>query len=158
MVDGTVSHSAYRTYSVEPRWTEGTIGRRFLAYLVDVVVIAVMTAVLWVVIGILGVITFGLGWMLFGLLPLTAIVYNAITVSGASQGTIGMRMAGLRVLDATRGGTVSFVAAAVHALLFYVELSSAALLWIADVAFGLFRSDRRLARDLITNVVFVRSA
>ena len=36
-----------------------------------------------------------------------------------------MRMAGLRVLDATTGGRVSFIAAAVHALLFYVFVSSA---------------------------------
>jgi uncharacterized RDD family membrane protein YckC len=69
-----------------------------------------------------------------------------------------MRLMGVRVLDASTGGQVSFVAAAVHALLFYVAVGSAALLWIADVAFGLFRPDRRLARDLLTNVVFVRSA
>jgi hypothetical protein len=68
-----------------------------------------------------------------------------------------MRMAGVRVLDATTGGRVSFIAAAVHALLFYVALGAAALLWVADVAFGFLRPDRRLGRDLITNVVFVRA-
>jgi uncharacterized RDD family membrane protein YckC len=159
VVNGSVPDTTYRAYpSVEPRATEGTLGRRLFAYLIDIVVIAIITAVLWVVIGILGVITLGLGWLLFSLLPLTAIIYNAITVSGASQGTVGMRMTGVRVLDATTGGRVSFVAAAVHALLFYVALASAALLWIADVAFGLFRDDRRLARDLLTNVVFVRAS
>jgi uncharacterized RDD family membrane protein YckC len=159
VVNGSVPNTAYRAYpTIDPRATEGTLGRRFFAYLIDVVVIALLSAVLWVLIGILGLVTFGLAWMLFALLPLTAILYNAITVSGSSQGTIGMRMAGLRVLDATRGGSVSFIAAAVHALLFYVELGSAALLWMADVVFGLFRADRRMARDLITNVVFVRSA
>jgi uncharacterized RDD family membrane protein YckC len=158
VANGSVPNSTYQAYpSVDPRWTEGTLGRRAFAYLVDVIVIALVSAVLWVLIGILGVITLGLGWMLFALLPLTAILYNAITISGSSQGTVGMRMTGVRVLNATGGGSVSFVAAAVHALLFYVELSSAALLWIADVAFGLFRADRRMARDLITNVVFVRS-
>ena len=106
---------------------------------------------------LIGLITFGLGWMLFALLPLTAIVYNALTVSGPAQGTIGMRMAGVRVLDASTGGGVSFIIAAVHALLFYVELGSAAVLWVVDVAFGLFRADRRFARYLLTNVVFVRS-
>jgi hypothetical protein len=53
---------------------------------------------------------------------------------------------------------VSYIAAAVHALLFYVALGSAAVLWVADVAFGLFRADRRMARDLLTNVVFVRAS
>ena len=159
MVNGSVPNTTYRAYpSIDPRATEGTLGRRFFGYLIDIVVIAVITLVLSVVIGILGVITLGLGWLLFSLLPLTAIVYNAITVSGSAQGTYGMRMTGVRVLDATTGGRVSFIAAAVHALLFYVAVGSAALLWIADVAFGLFRDDRRLARDLLTNVVFVRSS
>jgi uncharacterized RDD family membrane protein YckC len=158
VANGSVPNTTYQAYpTIDPRWTEGTLSRRFFAYLLDVIVIALLSAVLWVLISIIGLITFGLGWMLFALLPLTAILYNAITISGPSQGTVGMRMAGLRVLDATRGGSVSFIAAAVHALLFYVELGSAALLWIADVVFGLFRADRRMARDLITSVVFVRS-
>ena len=158
MVNGSVPNASYRAYpTVDPRVTEGTLGRRVFAYIVDIAVIAVITMVLWVVIGIIGLVTFGLGWMLFALLPLTAIVYNALTVSGPAQGTIGMRMAGIRVLDASTGAGVSFVIAAVHALLFYVELGSAAVLWLVDVAFGLFRADRRLARDLLTNVVFIRS-
>ena len=83
--------------AIDPRSTEGTLGRRFWAYLIDIVVIAVITCILWVLIGILGVLTLGLAWLLFGLLPFTAIVYNAITISGPSQGTMGMRAAGLRV-------------------------------------------------------------
>ena len=142
--------------AVDPRATEGTIGRRFFGYLIDIVVIALITVLLWALIGILGILTFGLGWFLFALLPLTAIVYNAITISGQSQATIGMRTAGLRVLDATTGGRVSMIAAAVHALLFYVFVSSAGLLLAIDILFALMRSDRRMGRDLITNVVLVR--
>ena len=145
------------SYSYDPHATDGTLGRRFFGYLIDIVVIFIISGLLWVAIAILGVLTLGLGWALFALLPFTAIIYNAITISGSSQGTIGMRLAGVRVLDATTGGRVSFIAAAVHALLFYVALGAAALLWIADVLFGFVRPDRRLARDLITNVVFVRS-
>jgi uncharacterized RDD family membrane protein YckC len=144
------------SHAVQPRDTEGTLGRRFFAYLVDFLVIALLMGLLYVVVGVLGVLTLGLGWLLFGLIPFTAIVYNAVTISGPSQGTIGMRLAGVRVLDASTGGRVSFIAAAVHAFLFYVALGAAALLWIADVLFGFVREDRRLARDLLTNVVFVR--
>ena len=144
------------SYGVEPRTTEGTLGRRFFGYVVDVVVITFLMGLLYVLVTVLGVLTLGLGWLLFGLIPFTAIIYNAVTISGPSQGTIGMRMAGVRVLDATTGGRVSFLAAAVHAFLFYVALGAAALLWVADVLFGLVRADRRLGRDLITNVVFVR--
>jgi uncharacterized RDD family membrane protein YckC len=159
VVNGTVPNESYRSYqAIDPRLTEGTLSRRLFAYLVDVVVIFLISAVLGVVISILGLLTFGLGWLLFAVLGIpVAVLYNAITISGSSQGTIGMRMVGVRVLDATTGGRVSFISAAVHALLFYVALGTAALLWLADVAVGLFRSDRRLARDLITNVVFVRA-
>jgi uncharacterized RDD family membrane protein YckC len=143
--------------AVNPRATEGTMGRRFLAYMVDIVVLFVLGAILAVAISILGVLTLGLGWFLFPILGVPiAILYNAITISGSSQGTIGMRMAGLRVLDATTGGRVSFVAAAVHALLFYVFVASAGTLLVIDIVFGLFRSDRRMGRDLLTNVVLVR--
>jgi uncharacterized RDD family membrane protein YckC len=145
------------SYAVQHRETEGTLGRRLWAYLIDFVVIALLTGFLCVVVAVLGVLTLGLGWFLFGLIPFTAIIYNAVTISGPSQGTIGMRAAGVRVLDATTGGRVSFVAAAVHAFLFYLALGTAALLWVADVLFGFVRADRRLGRDLITNVVFVRA-
>ncbi|HEX2135096.1 MAG TPA: RDD family protein [Microvirga sp.] len=145
------------SYVFDPRATDGTLGRRFFAYLIDIVVIFALWGVLWLAIAILGLFTLGLGWLLFSLLPFTAIIYNAVTISGPAQGTIGMRLAGVRVFDATTGGRVSFLAAAVHALLFYVALGAAALLWIADVLFGFVREDRRLGRDLITNVVFLRA-
>ena len=145
------------TYVLDPRATEGTLGRRFFAYLIDIVVIFLLWGLLWLAILVIGIVTLGLGWVLFAVLPFAAIVYNAVTISGPHQGTIGMRMAGLRVLDASTGGRVSFVYAAAHALLFYVALGAAALLWVADVAFGFVRPDRRLGRDLITDVVFVRA-
>lgn len=148
--------TAYGPIGIDPRATAGTLPRRFWAYLVDVVVIAILSALLYVLVAIVGLVTFGLGWLLFALIPFTAIIYNAVTVSGASQGTIGMRTMGMRVVDATTGGPVSFLAAGVHALLFYVFLSSAGVLWFLDVLFGLFRGDSRMGRDLLTNVVFVR--
>ncbi|HEX2556203.1 MAG TPA: RDD family protein [Microvirga sp.] len=141
---------------IDPRATEGVLGRRLMGYLVDLVVIMILTALLSVVIGVLGVITFGLAWMLFGLLPLTAIVYNAVTVGGASQATIGMRMAGVRVVDGVTGGRVSMLQAAVHALLFYVAVSTAVLLAV-DILIGVGRSDRRLGHDLLSGLALVRT-
>jgi uncharacterized RDD family membrane protein YckC len=142
---------------IDPRATEGTLSRRFFAYLLDIVVIFVLWAIFGTVIFFLGIVTLTLGWALFAVLPFTAIIYNALTISGPSQGTVGMRAAGLQVLDATTGGRVSILAAAVHALLFYVFLSSAGLLLLIDILFGVMRADRRMGRDLITNVLFVRA-
>ena len=99
--------------------TEGTLSRRFFAYLVDLVMIMLFSALLCLAIAVIGLLTFGLGWSLFAIVPASAIIYNAMTVGGPRQSTIGMRMMGLRVVDATTGGPVGMLTAAVHALLFY---------------------------------------
>src|SRR3954452_7325714 len=98
--------------------TEGTLSRRFFAYLIDLVMIVLFSALLSLVIAFIGLLTFGLGWSLFAIVPASGIIYNAITVGGPRQSTIGMRMMGLRVVDATTGGPVGVLTAAVHALLF----------------------------------------
>ena len=141
--------------AVDPRFTEGSIGRRLFAYLIDLVMIAIFTAVLWVVIGLVGIVTLGIGWLLYALLPLSAIIYSAITVGGPGQSTIGMRMLGLRVVDAATGGGVGMLVAAVHALLFYVAAGTL-VLWCIDVLIGIARADRRMGHDLLAGVVLIR--
>lgn len=138
--------------------TDGALSRRFVAYLVDAVILLLLTGVLWVAIAILGVITLTLGWWLFPLLAVVPVAYGALTMSGRAQATVGMRMAGLRVIDARTGGRVDLVRAAVHTLLFYVGVGSFFTLLALDVAVGLFRSDRRLARDLLCGIALVRES
>ncbi|MGO4570957.1 RDD family protein [Microvirga sp. 2TAF3] len=146
-------------YAVEQYVTEGVISRRFWAYLIDLIVIAFWIVLVSVGIFVFGLMTLGLGWGLFFLLPLTAmtfIIYNAVTIGGVSQATVGMRAMGLRVVNPDTGGPVSMLAAAVHALLFYVAISTF-LLWACDVLFGFVRDDRRFLRDLLTEIMVVRS-
>jgi uncharacterized RDD family membrane protein YckC len=150
-----VSAVELNRYDLDPRLTEGVIGRRVMGYLVDFVMIGIWSIIMMIVISVVGLLTFGLGWSLFALVPLTAIIYNAVTISGRSQATVGMRMAGLRVVDATTGGRVGFIVAAVHALLFYVAVSTF-LLWVCDVLVGFFRNDGRFVHDLLTGVVLIR--
>ena len=137
--------------------TDGVLGRRFFAYLVDILIVFGLVTLLAIAIFILGVVTFTLGWGLYALLfpPLVAIVYNAVTIGGPAQSTIGMRMMGLRVVDAGSGGQVDKITAAVHALLFYLAAGTFILLAI-DVFIGMMRPDRRLGHDLITGVTLVR--
>src|SRR3954453_6081308 len=137
--------------------TEGTLGRRLWAYLIDIVMIALFSLLLCGAILVIGLLTFGLGWGLFALVPASAIFYKAITIGVRHQSTIGMRMAGLRVVDAVTGGRVGPLVAAAHALLFYVAVGTF-LLWVADVGLGLVRSDHRFGHDLLTGIVVVRAA
>lgn len=136
--------------------TEGVLTRRFFAYLIDIVAIAVLTVVLGLLVGIVGVVTFGLGWALYAILvPGTAILYSALTVGGPGMSTIGMRVTGLRVLDATTGGRAGILLAGVHALMFYVGIGTLLLL-VLDVMIGLARGDRRLGHDLLAGLVVIR--
>jgi uncharacterized RDD family membrane protein YckC len=145
------------TPSYDELATEGVLGRRLVAYLIDLVIIGAFILLLAFAILILGVVTLGLGWFLYAILvPGAAILYSALTISGRHQSTIGMRMTGLRVITATRGAPVDALTAAVHALLFYVAAGSM-LLWVLDILIGFARSDRRMARDIIVNLVVVRA-
>ena len=85
----------------------------------------------------------------------TGLGYAAVTIGGPRQATFGMRMAGLRV-ETANGGRPDGLAAAVHALLFYVAASTVGL-WALDVLIGFARSDRRMGHDLLTGLVVVRA-
>ena len=133
-----------------------SLGGRTVAYLLDILFILGFTALLWVAIAFVGVVTFGLGWVLFAILPASGVIYSAITVGGSRQSTLGMRMMGLRVVAPESGRPVDVITAAVHALLFYVAVSTF-LLWFLDLAFGLVRSDRRLGHDVLLGLAVVRA-
>jgi uncharacterized RDD family membrane protein YckC len=137
--------------------TEGVLSRRLIGYLIDIVVVFGLIALLAVAIFLLGIVTFTLGWSLYALLfpPVVAIIYNAVTIGGPAQATVGMRVAGVRVVDAATGGPVGMPTAAVHALLFYVAAGTF-VLWLFDIFIGIARSDRRLGHDLLTGVLVVR--
>lgn len=138
--------------------TDGVLSRRFFGYLIDILIVFGLVALLAIAIFIIGIVTFTLGWGLYALLfpPLVAIVYNAVTIGGPAQSTVGMRMMGLKVVDAGSGRPVDKITAAVHALLFYVAAGTFILL-VIDVFIGMMRPDRRLGHDLLTGVVLVRS-
>ncbi len=134
----------------------GSLGGRFCAYLLDILFIFGFSILLWMAIAFIGLVTFGLGWTLFAVLPASGILYSAITVGGDRQSTIGMRMMGLRVVAPESGRRVDMITAAVHALLFYVAISTF-LLWFVDMMFGLVRGDRRLGHDLLLGLAVVRA-
>jgi uncharacterized RDD family membrane protein YckC len=133
----------------------GVLGARVFAWIGDIVVVFVLSSLLVLAITVLGVLTLGLGWLLFPAVAATAFVYAAITIGGRRQATWGMRMAGLRVETAS-GARPDALAAAVHALLFYVAAGTVGL-WVLDILIGLVREDRRLGHDLLTGLVIVRA-
>jgi len=145
--------------ALEPRLYQnvsGVLGSRLFAWLVDIVVLFFLGWLVLALLAVLGVVTFGATWLLIPIATVaTALGYAALTIGGRKQSTWGMRVAGLKVETAT-GGRPEGLAAAVHALLFYVAAGTF-LLWLVDVACGFAREDRRMGHDLLTGLVVVRA-
>ncbi len=153
---GYTDPAGYPPYGGMPvPYIRASLGGRAVAYLLDLLFILVFTAILGTAIFLVGIVTFGLGWALFPILGISGILYSAITVGGSRQSTIGMRMMGLRVVAPESGRPVDMLTAAVHALLFYVAISTF-LLWCLDILFGLVRADRRLGHDVLLGLAVVR--
>lgn len=134
---------------------DGVLGGRIMAWIVDFLIVAMLTWGICTLLVIAGFLTFGLAWMLIPIAAVgTLLSYAALTIGSERQATYGMRMAGLRV-ERVAGGKPDGLAAAVHALLFYVAAGTVAL-WCLTVTIGLLRRDRRMGHDLMTGLVVVR--
>ncbi len=148
---GTPFDPAFDVVS-HPALFEGVIRRRIFAFLIDAVIIAVLTAVTWTVLLVLGLLTFFLTWMLLGIVfPIVGLGYNALTVGGPNQSTIGMRTMGIR-MTMWHGGNVPPIIGAFHALLFWLSLTifCPILLW------ALFDRQKRCLHDILAGVVAIR--
>ena len=82
----------------DARLYDGVLTKRMLAFVIDYVLIFLLLIPVAIVVALLGVLTLGLGWMLFGVLgPLTALAYVAMTLGGRRQATKGMQWMGIRL-------------------------------------------------------------
>lgn len=145
--------------SVEPYAAldvRGVLGSRLFAWIVDIIILFVLGWLIVLLLAILGIVTFGATWLLIPIATVaTALGYAALTIGGPRQATWGMRVAGVRVETVT-GARPDGLAAAVHALLFYVAAGTIGL-WVLDILCGLVRADRRLGHDILTGFVIVRA-
>lgn len=136
--------------------TSGVIVPRFVAYIIDLFIVAVLSLFVSLIVSFLGLLTFGLGWMLFPIVGIcTAMAYAAVTIGGRHQATVGMKVSGIRV-ERVDGQRPDGITAAAHCLLFYVATFTVGLL-VLNLLFGLLRADRRMGHDLLTGLVLVRA-
>ncbi len=71
---------------------EGVRTRRIMAFLIDYLIVFLLCIPVAIVIAILGIITFSLGWMLYGIMfPMVALFYVAHTLGGPQQATRACR-------------------------------------------------------------------
>ena len=135
--------------------TDGILMPRLVAYVIDLFIVGVISLLAWMIVGFLGLLTFGIGWLLFPIVGIcSAMAYAAITIGGPRQATIGMRVSSISV-DRSDGSPPDGITAAAHCLLFYVATFTIGLLALT-VAIGMLRSDGRMGHDLLTGLVLVR--
>jgi uncharacterized RDD family membrane protein YckC len=133
----------------------GVLVSRIVAFLFDFLAIGLLVWFYGFLAAFFGFLTLGLTWLVFPVLvPLVALLYNGVTMSGPRAATWGMRIAGVEVRNID-GSRVSFLTAAGHAVLFYL---SCYFLTPMILLIGLFRSDRRMAHDLLTGIILIRKA
>ena len=129
----------------------GVIFKRTIAFLIDAIIISVLTVVTYVVVALLGILTLGLAWLLFGLVfPVVGLGYNAVTIGGKNSATLGQRLMGLEV-RMWFGGKVSPLVAAFHALLFWFSL----VVFCPILLWALFDPRKRCLHDILAGVLFI---
>ncbi|MCU0830176.1 MAG: RDD family protein [Rhizobiaceae bacterium] len=137
----------------EVRIYDGVLRRRIGGFVIDVVIISLIVAVAAAVVGIIGVLTLGLGWLLYAILvPMIVLPYVAFTLGGPEQATPGMRMAGVKLVSDT-GKPVDWALALVHYVLFWAfnTVLSPFILLVA-----LFTQRKRTLHDVLLGTSVVR--
>ncbi len=130
---------------------DGVIFKRTIAFLIDAIIISVLLVAAYVAVALLGVLTLGLAWLLFGLVfPAVGLGYNAVTIGGKNSATIGQRLMGLEV-RMWFGGKVSPLVAAFHALLFWFSL----VVFCPILLWALFDARKRCLHDILAGVLFI---
>jgi uncharacterized RDD family membrane protein YckC len=141
-----------------PELFEGVLARRIVAFMIDFIVIALPIVLGSMFIFAFGIVTLGLGWALYWLLPgasvIWAIAYFGLTLGGPRSATIGMRVMDLE-MRTWYGAPAYFVLGAVHAIGFWFTVSFFTP-FILLVAF--FNERRRLLHDIVLGTVIINNA
>ncbi len=154
-----MSYQTYRNDMQDTQLTnyalfDGVRTRRIFAFLIDYAIIFMLTIPAAIIIAILGVLTLGLGWMLYAIIfPLVALSYIAYTMGGEQQATLGMRAMNIRLMRLD-GQRVDGMLAIVHSVLFWaLNTVLTPLILFAT----LFLDRKRTLHDLLLGTVVVRS-
>jgi uncharacterized RDD family membrane protein YckC len=140
-----------------PELFEGVLARRVVAFLIDFVILAVPVLFVAMFIFVVGVVTLGLGFLLYFLLwpgmILWAIVYYGMTLGSPASATIGMRVMDLE-MRTWYGAPAYFVLGAVHAVVFWITVSALTPLVLLVC---LFNQRRRCLHDILVGTIVINN-
>jgi uncharacterized RDD family membrane protein YckC len=143
--------------AANPELFEGVLARRVVAFMIDIVIIAIPLIAASAFIFVIGLVTFGLGWLLFWLLsPISVIwvlAYYGLTLGSPASATIGMRAMEIE-MRTWYGAPAYFVLGAVHAVVFWISVS---VLTPFILLVGFFNARRRLLHDIVVGTVLINA-
>jgi uncharacterized RDD family membrane protein YckC len=142
----------------QPDLFRGVLIRRMFAFLIDLIVLAIPVGLAIIFIALFGIVTLGLGWMLFWLVSpfsvIWALIYYGTSLGGPHSATLGMRAMDLQ-LRTWYGEPAYFVLGAAHAVLFWVSVS---VLTPLVLLVGLFNGRKRLLHDIVLGTVMINGS
>jgi uncharacterized RDD family membrane protein YckC len=140
-----------------PELFEGVLARRCIAFVVDVIIIAIPVVLAAVFIFIIGLVTLGLGWFLYWILSPAAVIwaicYYGLTFGSPASATIGMRVMDLE-MRTWYGASAYFVLGAVHAIVYWITIS---FLTPLILLVALFNQRRRLLHDMLVGTIVINN-
>ncbi|CDN47307.1 RDD family protein [Neorhizobium galegae] len=144
-------------YAAPDDWRaySGVLSRRVFAFIIDYVIVLLLCIPAAVVVFFLGIITLGLGFMLYPVLfVIVALLYFGMTLGGSAQASPGMRAMGLAMVRLD-GRQMDFLTAMAHTVIFWIINS---VLTPLILLAGLFIERSRLVHDLLLGTVVVRTS
>ena len=158
----TSPHAAVQPHAydpvTQPELFAGVLERRVVAFLIDVIAIAVPLALFAVFIVVFGFMTLGLGFFLFFVYgPISviwALLYYGMTLGSPASATLGMRVMDLE-MRTWYGAPSYFVLGAVHGIVFWVSMFTLSPLILL---IGFFNERRRLLHDILLGTVVINNA
>lgn len=131
----------------------GALSRRCLAWVVDFVLIVLLVWLLWWVLAVFGLLTFGLGFSAMAILPIVPFCYQMLSLLSAASATPGQRMFGLTVRRNFDLGPPTALQALVSTVVFYLTLATSGLLLL----FAIVTIRHRTLHDIVSGLIVVRT-
>ena len=143
--------------ATNPELFDGVLARRLVAFVIDLIILATPVVFLAMFIFVVGVVTFGLGFVFYALLSpamvLWALFYYGVTLGSRHSATLGMRAMDIE-MRTWYGSPAYFVLGAVHAVVFWVAVSVFTPLVLLVC---LFNERRRCLHDILVGTVIINN-
>jgi uncharacterized RDD family membrane protein YckC len=136
----------------EDALVRGVLWRRVAAFCVDAILLGGVVALAWHLFLVFGILTLGLSWPLFGVLPLFPLAYTWLFASSPMGATPGMALFGLLLARNDTLGRPDGLAVLGWAIGYYVTMA-VGVIWLAV---AVLTTRKRTIHDLLSGLVVVR--